>query len=216
MSEVPGEIGRIVVALGFLLAARRMSSIAQTRRERILLDDVLKRTADVVWSTALLLFVGPVLAAVAVLIRLGSVGPIFDREERAGLRGQRFLMYRFRTVEMGGGRITTPEQDRRSTRIGRFLRRTSLDVLPLLVNVLRGEMSFVGPRAKPVYLVAEVTRVIPGYSERAKVKPGITGWAQVRGSFDAQTELADDLYYVQNRSLKLDAIILLRTFKLAL
>ncbi|MDX1461393.1 MAG: exopolysaccharide biosynthesis polyprenyl glycosylphosphotransferase, partial [Xanthomonadales bacterium] len=164
----------------------------------------------------------PVLAAIAVAIRLSGRGPVLFRQLRHGIGGEPIAIYKFRTMivhKEPQGRLTqaTPE-DARVTRIGRWLRRTSLDELPQLFNVLRGEMSLVGPRPHPVELNEAYLRRIPRYMLRHKVKPGITGWAQVngfRGITDSdqkmQLRIEHDLWYIQNWSLWLDIQILLRT-----
>lgn len=211
INEIPGEIGKIVVALGLLSAARNMSSILKARRERIPLGDILKRAVDVVFGTTVLVFYAPAFVLVSALIRLDSSGPVFQVEERIGLHGRKFPMYRFRTAPARAERMKTSRTGPRLTRIGKFLRITGFDHLPMFINVLRGEMSIIGPSAKGAYFVEQMSKLVPSYCERVKVRPGMTGWAQVNGAFDAHKELARDLYYIENRSLKLDVIILFRT-----
>jgi sugar transferase EpsL len=174
-------------------------------------NDQLKRLFDVVAATALLVLLSPVLIVVAALVRVAMGRPILFRQQRPGLRGQPFTILKFRTMIAAADSDGTPLPDAtRITRVGRFLRRTSLDELPELVNVLRGEMSLVGPR--PL-----LTEYLPLYTEeqmrRHAVRPGITGWSQVNGR-NALTwfeKFALDVWYVDNRSLRLDLRILWTT-----
>ncbi len=173
-----------------------------------------KRAVDVVAAAAGLVVTAPSLAAIAVAIRLETPGPIVLRQPRVGRDGREFGMFKFRTMvvnahTMGPGWLVSAG-DPRITRVGRFLRKWSLDELPQLVNVLRGDMSIVGPRPTLRYQVEQYT---PFQRRRLEVRPGITGWAQVRGrnelSWPERIEL--DVWYVDNRSLRLDAEILART-----
>ena len=178
---------------------------------------LLKRCFDVVCSALGLIVLSPLLLAIAVWIRLDSRGPVFYAQERIGLNGHRFKMLKFRTMrtdaEATGAGWTVPGDPRR-TRAGRVLRPTSLDELPQLANVLRGEMSLVGPRPeRPVY-VDQFRASIPRYMLRHHVKAGITGWAQVhglRGDTPLEERIEYDLYYIRNWSLALDIRILLKT-----
>ncbi len=172
---------------------------------------VWKTLEDYVLGTALLLLALPILAATALAVRLGSPGPILFRQERLTLDGRRFAMLKFRTLPHGtrheeeGGEI-------RTGRLGMFLRRTSLDELPQLWNVLRGEMSIVGPRPERPVFAQALEREIPGFARRTRVKAGITGWAQVHGLRGGTTELHRrvdyDLWYVDQHSLGLDLRIM--------
>jgi undecaprenyl-phosphate galactose phosphotransferase/putative colanic acid biosynthesis UDP-glucose lipid carrier transferase len=169
---------------------------------------------------ALLLFL-PLLLAVAVLIKLDSKGPVFFRQTRVGVNGTRFRIYKFRTMrtlEDGEEVRQATRNDNRITRIGRWLRATSVDELPQLINVLRGEMSLVGPRPHAVAHNNQYEPVIAEYAKRHQVKPGITGWAQVCG-YRGETpdhelmrrRVEHDLWYIDNWSLVLDTVILART-----
>jgi lipopolysaccharide/colanic/teichoic acid biosynthesis glycosyltransferase len=175
---------------------------------------VIRRAFDVIVSTCVLLLSAPVLALAALAIRVESHGPVIYRQRRVGLHGHAFDVLKLRTMVEGaehiGAGLAIDANDPRVTRLGALLRRTSLDELPNLVNVLRGEMSLIGPRPT---LPAQVER----YSERQRwrlaVKPGITGWAQVNGraSLPWSERIELDLYYIEHRSLAMDLRILWRT-----
>jgi lipopolysaccharide/colanic/teichoic acid biosynthesis glycosyltransferase len=175
---------------------------------------VTRRAIDVVCSTGALLLSAPVLLAAMLAIRLTSPGPAIYRQRRCGLHGEQFDMLKLRTMVDGaehlGAGLAVNADDSRITRIGALLRRTSLDELPNLVNVLRGEMSLVGPRPT---LPAQVAQYSERQRARLHVKPGITGWAQVNGraSLPWSERIELDIYYVEHRSLALDLKILLRT-----
>ena len=187
------------------------------------MNGVLKRASDIAFSSALLFFLWPLMAAIATGVRLSSPGPILFKQRRYGLYGEPILVYKFRsmTVCEDGAVVQAKRNDARVTRFGAFLRRTSLDELPQLFNVFLGSMSLVGPRPHAVSHNEEYRKVIDGYMRRHKVRPGITGWAQVNG-FRGETETVDkmqrrveyDLEYLRNWSLRLDISILLRTARL--
>ena len=167
----------------------------------------------------------PLMALIAVVIKLDSAGPAVFSQERVGFRGQRFTVFKFRSMRHDAERHTGPtwakEKDDRVTRIGGFLRKCRLDELPQLWNVLRGEMSFIGPRPERPYFVDLLKSQIRHYDLRHYVKPGITGWAQVMYRYGASIEdsyhkLQYDLYYTKNISLRLDALILLKTIGVVL
>lgn len=178
-----------------------------------------KRLVDVALSSTALLLGLPLWALVAVLIRADSPGPVFYLQERVGQGGRRFTMIKFRSMrrdaEDAGPRWSGPA-DPRVTRVGRLLRRWHLDEAPQTLNVLRGEMSLVGPRPERPVFFERLAREIPGYERRVAVRPGVTGWAQVNLKADETLEdvrrkLDCDLHYVENASLALDARILART-----
>lgn len=180
---------------------------------------MLRRLTDIVVSTLVLAVNAPVLAIAAIAIRLESPGPVIYRQPRSGLHGREFDVLKLRTMVDGAERIgaglAVEENDARITRVGAFLRRSSLDEVPNLVNVLRGEMSLIGPRPTLPVQVAQ-------YSERQRgrlqIKPGITGWAQVNGrtSLPWAQRIELDLYYIEHRSLALDLRILWRTVAIVL
>ncbi len=181
-------------------------------------DRAVKRTFDVVVSATLLLLLAPLMAIIAGCIKLSSRGSVLFKQERVGQDGKVFVCYKFRTMredaEAQTGPVWTTENDPRRTRIGTFLRRTSLDELPQLFNILRGDMSLVGPRPERPFFVEQFTQTVPRYAERHKVKAGLTGWAQVNG-LRGNTPIAErtvyDLYYLENWSLALDLKILIKT-----
>jgi exopolysaccharide biosynthesis polyprenyl glycosylphosphotransferase len=176
--------------------------------------NALKRMLDVVGASAALALASPFLAAAAAAIKLEGGGPVLYRQRRVGLGGEEFDLVKLRTMVVGAERLGTgwavDHGDPRITRVGRVLRRLSLDELPQLWNVLRGDMSLVGPRPTLAYQVEEYT---PRQRRRLDAKPGITGWAQVQGR--ARLRWAErielDLWYVENRSVWLDLKILART-----
>jgi Undecaprenyl-phosphate glucose phosphotransferase len=179
---------------------------------------VLKRAFDLVLGTAALAAALPVMLGVALAVRLTSRGPILYRQERMGLDGRRFWMLKFRTMNVDAEAESGPQwarpDDPRRTGVGAVLRRWSLDELPQLLNVLRGEMSLVGPRPERPGFVAEFRQRVPGYMLRHKVKAGITGWAQIngwRGNTSIEKRIEYDLYYIERWSLGFDLAILLRT-----
>jgi lipopolysaccharide/colanic/teichoic acid biosynthesis glycosyltransferase len=180
---------------------------------------VIRRVVDVASSALALMLSAPLLALAALAIRLESPGPVIYSQRRAGLDGRTFDVIKLRTMVDGaehiGAGLAVDADDPRITRVGAFLRRTSLDELPNLLNVLRGEMSLIGPRPT---LPAQVEQYTPRQRGRLQIKPGITGWAQVNGRaalpWDERIEL--DLYYIDHRSLSLDLKILWRTVAMVL
>jgi Undecaprenyl-phosphate glucose phosphotransferase len=179
---------------------------------------VLKRGMDLALAALGLLVLSPVLGTIALLVRLTSSGSVLYRQERMGLDGRSFEMLKFRTMpedaEAETGPVWSPNGDPRPTGVGRVLRRVSLDELPQLWNVLKGDMSLVGPRPERPFFVQQFKTLIPQYMLRHKVKAGLTGWAQVnglRGNTSLEKRIEYDLYYIQNWSLALDVKILILT-----
>ncbi|OPZ69122.1 MAG: UDP-glucose:undecaprenyl-phosphate glucose-1-phosphate transferase [bacterium ADurb.Bin478] len=179
---------------------------------------VFKRTFDLVFSALALLMIWPILALLALAVKLGSRGTVFYSQRRVGLDGCEFDCLKFRTMYMDAeaktGPVWTQEHDPRVTPIGRFLRRFSLDELPQLFNVLKGEMSLVGPRPERPHFVEQFQQSIPKYLERHRVRSGMTGWAQVsglRGNVSIEERTKYDVYYVENWSLLFDIKIILKT-----
>jgi exopolysaccharide biosynthesis polyprenyl glycosylphosphotransferase len=182
-----------------------------------------KRSLDVAISGTSLLALSPLLAAIAAAIRLEDGGPVFYRQVRMGLDGRPFEIVKFRSMKVGAEDESGPtwavREDPRRTRTGRLLRRTSLDELPQLWNVLRGEMSLVGPRPERPEFVRAFKDEFPQYMLRHRVRAGITGWAQVngwRGNTSLTKRIEYDLYYIENWSLSLDIKILWLTAKYGL
>jgi sugar transferase (PEP-CTERM system associated) len=187
--------------------------------------DTVKRLFDLVVSAALLAVCLPIMALAALFIKLESPGPVLYRQERVGQGCRNFTILKFRSMcvdaEKDGKPRWAGQNDSRVTLTGRFIRRTRIDELPQIFNVFFGDMSFVGPRPERPYFVQDLTQKIPYYGVRHTVKPGITGWAQVRYPYgatdeDAMHKLQYDLYYVKNHSLFLDLMILFQTAQVVL
>ncbi len=181
---------------------------------------LVKRAFDILCSTVLILVSAPVMVLTAVAIKLESRGPMFYRQERVGANGKVFKVTKFRSMrtdaEKDGKPVWAAAQDSRVTRVGGIIRRTRIDELPQLFNVLKGEMSLVGPRPERPYFVEQLKQEIPYYSVRHSIKPGVTGWAQVKYQYgstveDSAEKLQYDLYYVKNHSLFLDFVVLFET-----
>ncbi len=180
----------------------------------------IKRIMDISISALLLLFFSPLLLTVAALIKLTSKGPVLYHQERMGLDGRKFIMHKFRTMvcdaEKRTGPVMCTPDDPRITKVGRFLRKFSIDEFPQLINVLKGEMSFVGPRPERPVFVKDFRDKYPKYMLRHKVKSGITGWAQVHGlrqDTSMKKRIEYDFYYIQNWSIGLDLKIMWKTFR---
>ena len=178
----------------------------------------LKRGLDIAGSLLLLVLSLPLMPILALLVRLDTRGPLFYAQERVGMGGKRFRLIKLRTMvhgaETDSGPTWSRHRDPRVTRVGGWLRCTGLDELPQLWNVLKADMSLVGPRPERPFFVEKFRREIPGYEGRRRVKPGITGWAQVsgmRGDTPVVERVRLDLEYVRRQSLGLDLSILLRT-----
>jgi sugar transferase (PEP-CTERM system associated) len=193
-------------------SGRRMSGIA-------------KRLFDIIASLLLLLLTGPLILLFAILIKLESKGPALYRQERVGLFGQPYFVNKLRSMrsdaEVDGKAVWASQDDPRITRVGKFIRKVRIDELPQTWNVLKGEMSFVGPRPERPEFVDELTEQLTYYAERHMVKPGITGWAQINYPYGASIEdsrhkLEYDLYYAKNYTPFLDMVILLQTLRVVM
>ena len=184
--------------------------------------DLVKRSCDIALSAASLIILAPIILLISVIIKMDSPGPVFYSQARVGLNGKVFRVHKFRTMrqdaEKNTGPVLSGEDDPRVTRVGRFLRKTRLDEIPQLWNVLVGDMSMVGPRPERPYFVEQYTRELPQFEYRHKIECGLTGLAQVEGKYSTQPgdKLCYDLIYAQNRSTLLDLIIILRTVKVLL
>ncbi len=172
-------------------------------------------------ATALLVLSAPLMLVLVVLIRLDSRGPAFYRQDRVGQNGKEYALWKFRSMRIDAeknGAVWASANDDRATRVGRFIRKTRMDEIPQVFNVLRGDMSFVGPRPERQVFIDIISKDVPYYSLREGVKPGITGWAQIRYPYGASVEdgrnkLEFDLYYVKNGTLFLDLAIIFHTVR---
>lgn len=182
-------------------------------------NQIVKRVFDIVVSLVSIIVTSPIMLVSAVLIRIGSPGPVILKQTRVGYNRKEFIIYKFRTMvhqpkRQSDTKWTTPDDDRR-TKIGGFLRRTSLDELPNLFNILIGDMSIVGPRPERPFFVEQFKEQIPKYMVKHQVRPGLTGWAQVhgwRGDTSISERIRHDIYYIENWSLLLDIRIMFMTF----
>lgn len=213
------ELGRLSID-----QLRPSALIFSTGFKRRILARGLKKLSDLMISAIGLLILVPILVLIAILIKIDSAGPIFYRQMRVGLRGQPFMIWKFRSMcaeaESNGPRWALTN-DPRVSRVGRILRKFRLDEIPQLYNVLRGEMSLVGPRPERPVFVSELKMRIPYYDIRHTVRPGLTGWAQTQFRYgataeDAHAKLQYDLYYVKNMTFGLDMRILIETIRVVL
>jgi len=179
----------------------------------------LKRTLDVLGAAVGLMVISPLLLLCALLIKMTSPGPVFYKQERCGEDGRTFVLIKFRTMRVDAEKETGPvwasEKDPRRTRVGQWLRRWNWDELPQLWNVLKGDMSLVGPRPERPHFVSQFKENVPRYMTRHLIRSGMTGWSQVnglRGSTDIRERVKFDLYYIENWSLRFDLKILFLTF----
>jgi exopolysaccharide biosynthesis polyprenyl glycosylphosphotransferase len=179
-----------------------------------------KRLMDIVISIILLIISLPITVITAVAIKLESEGPVFYKQERSGLNGKVFKIIKFRSMradaEKHSGPVWSTKNDPRITKVGKFIRKVRIDEIPQMINVLKGEMSLVGPRPERPFFVEKLSKEIPFYKRRLKVRPGVTGWAQVKHKYDENVEdvkekLRYDLFYIENMSLRNDMKILVRT-----
>ena len=188
------------------------------------LKNKIKRVFDIIMAIIIGIMTLPVMAIAAIIVRLESPGPIIYSQARVGEKGKEFNVYKFRSMRNDAekdGAKWAQENDPRVTKFGHFMRKTRIDELPQLVNVLKGEMSFIGPRPERRVFINELEKEIPYYNLRHMVKPGLTGWAQVMYPYgasveDAKRKLEYDLYYIKNYTLSLDVIILFMTLKTVL
>lgn len=180
-----------------------------------------KRAFDVVLSAVSLLLLFVPMIMIGIVVRLDSPGPALFRQERLGLNGKPFMMYKFRSMRMDAekkGPQWAEREDSRCTRVGRFLRKTRLDELPQLFNILKGDMSFVGPRPERAYFYRKFSEFIPDFGKRLSAMPGLTGWAQVNGGYELEPEekLRYDLEYIKKRSMKMDLLCILMTVRVVI
>lgn len=184
-----------------------------------------KRVIDIVLTLLGIIITAPLIPIIALLIKIDSLGPVLFKQLRVGEREKNFVLYKFRTMYLDAenetGAVWAQRNDARGTRVGKILRKTRLDEIPQLFNVLKGDMSLIGPRPERPEFVEKLKEIIPYYSERHFVKPGISGWAQVKYRYgasvdDAIEKLRYDLYYIKNLSFFLDMLIVLETVKVVL
>jgi len=180
--------------------------------------DFIKRAADLFFAVLLFIILLPLSLLIALSVKLSSRGPIIFQQNRLGKNGIQFKLYKFRTMKVSNNDFTmTVDKDKRITAIGRYLRASRLDEIPQLLNIIKGEMSFIGPRPERPELATELTKEIPFYDTRLLIKPGLSGWDQISGEYHSPTaadtlkKLQHDLYYIKHRSLYLDLSIILKT-----
>ena len=182
---------------------------------------ITKRAFDIVCSFLGLLILAIPMMIIAVIIVLDSPGSPIYKQERLGINGKPFMIYKFRSMRLDAeqnGPQWADEQDPRCTHFGQFLRRARMDELPQLFNILRGDMSFVGPRPERAYFYEEFEKYIPGFSNRLMVTPGLTGYAQVNGGYSLKPEekIIYDMEYIENRSIRMDLACILKTIRVVL
>ena len=179
-----------------------------------------KRILDIFVSFLILVFSLPVLLITAIAIKVESKGPIFYKQERMGQKGKVFKIVKFRSMVQDAEKLSGPvwsaKNDPRITKVGNIIRKLRIDEIPQMYNIFKGEMSLVGPRPERPYFVEKLTKEIPLYKRRLKVRPGVTGWAQVKHKYDesvddVKTKLRYDLFYIENMSLRMDLNIIFRT-----
>ncbi|MFY0575433.1 sugar transferase [Cystobacter fuscus] len=221
---------RVYEAAGFCERVLRRIPVTHLRTSDFAFADELtvsgarraaKRVFDILVASTLLLCAAPFLLIVMAAIKLDSKGPLFYRQERTGLNGKSYWLWKFRSMRTDAekdGAVWARTNDDRVTRVGRFIRKTRIDEIPQVLNILTGDMSFVGPRPERPVFIEQLKQQIPFYSLREAVKPGLTGWAQIRYPYgasveDARNKLEFDLYYVKNGSLFLDMSIIFHTVR---
>jgi sugar transferase (PEP-CTERM system associated) len=186
---------------------------------------ILKRSIDLILSITLLVLLSPLLAIVIILIKIDSKGPVIFSQDRVGENKKNYIVHKFRSMvsdaEKLSGPVWTQDDDPRITRVGKYMRKLRIDELPQIFDVLKGNMSFVGPRPEREFFVQKLESIIPFYRERFTVKPGISGWAQVSYGYGASVEdaiekLNYDLFYIKNMSIFMDLMIVAKTVKIVL
>lgn len=218
MLENEGKVEVEFISEEWLLQAYGFKILRSQMKNKI------KRVFDIIMAIIIGIMTLPVMAIAAIIVRLESPGPIIYSQARVGEKGKEFNVYKFRSMRNDAekdGAKWAQENDPRVTKFGHFMRKTRIDELPQLVNVLKGEMSFIGPRPERRVFINELEKEIPYYNLRHMVKPGLTGWAQVMYPYgasveDAKRKLEYDLYYIKNYTLSLDVIILFMTLKTVL
>ena len=186
-----------------------------------ILFDIYQRVLDIVLSVIGLLIGIPLMIVFGILIKVEDNGPITYKQERLGKGGKKFYIYKLRSMRTDAekfGAQWAEKDDPRITKVGKFIRKTRIDEIPQLFNILKGDMSIIGPRPERPSFTEEFNQEIPGFINRLAVKPGLTGWAQVNGGYEItpREKLIEDIYYIENRSVLLDLKILFKTIKVVL
>jgi len=197
------------------------NSIDYSNVKGSILFDVYQRFLDIILSVIGLLVGIPLMIIFGILIKIEDNGPITYKQERLGKGGKRFYIYKLRSMRTDAekfGAQWAEKDDPRITKVGKFIRKTRIDEIPQLFNILKGDMSIIGPRPERPSFTEEFNQEIPGFIDRLAVKPGLTGWAQVNGGYEItpQEKLIEDIYYIKNRSILLDLKILFKTVKVVL
>ncbi|KQL39970.1 MULTISPECIES: sugar transferase [Bacillaceae] len=193
----------------------------ESLKKKSIFYSFIKRTLDIVFASLAFVISLPFVLFFIALIKIDSPGPALFIQERVGLNGKIFNIYKLRTMRMDA-EINGPQwastDDPRITKLGHFLRKTRIDELPQFVNVLRGDMSLVGPRPERAFFLVKFNHEVPGFTNRLTVKPGLTGWAQVNGGYELtpKEKLVLDLHYIEHRSIILDIRIMFKTIKVVL
>ncbi|MEE6451396.1 sugar transferase [Gottfriedia acidiceleris] len=193
----------------------------ESLKKKSIFYSFIKRTLDIVFASLAFVISLPFVLFFIALIKIDSPGPALFIQERVGLNGKIFNIYKLRTMRMDA-EINGPQwastDDPRITKLGHFLRKTRIDELPQFVNVLRGDMSLVGPRPERAFFLVKFNHEVPGFTNRLTVKPGLTGWAQVNGGYELtpKEKLVLDLHYIEHRSIMLDIRIMFKTIKVVL
>jgi exopolysaccharide biosynthesis polyprenyl glycosylphosphotransferase len=213
--EISGQVPIEILSKGWFL--ENLNLATKKKFERI------KRIYDLFLSSLFLLISLPFWPIIALLIRIDSPGPFIFKQKRVGKDGRHFMFYKFRSMKIDDNdQSPTTKNDKRVTKIGKFMRQSRIDEIPQLFNVLKGDMSFVGPRPEKPELIRKLSENIPFYNVRHLVKPGITGWDQISGEYhspsikDTHKKLQHDLFYIKNRSVYLDLSIILKTIRITL
>lgn len=186
-----------------------------------ILFDIYQRVLDIVLSVIGLLIGIPLMVIFGILIKVEDNGPITYKQERLGKGGKKFYIYKLRSMRTDAekfGAQWAEKEDPRVTKVGKFIRKTRIDEIPQLFNIIKGDMSIIGPRPERPLFTEEFNEEIPGFINRLAVKPGLTGWAQVNGGYEIspREKLTEDMYYIKNRSVLLDFKILFKTVKVVL
>ncbi|WP_279282124.1 sugar transferase [Enterococcus gallinarum] len=197
---------------------RKSESVRRIKNKKIVYR-ISKRIFDILFSIVIGITVFPIVFVFCILILIESPGSPIYQQKRVGLKGKEFTLYKLRSMRNNAeinGAQWADKNDKRITGIGKFIRKTRIDELPQLINVFKGEMSFIGPRPERKIFIDEFLKAIPDFNDRLLVKPGLTGWAQVNGGYEItpQEKLELDMYYIENRSFLLDLKIIFKTIKI--